>query len=86
MASPGHRARAPVRRGTRHRLQRRHHSGDLVVADLAGCARPGLVKQSIQTPRREPRVPACHLDPCDALPLGDYKMAPSKILAFLRRP
>ncbi len=79
---PRHRARAPVRRGARHRLQGgRHHLGNLVVADLARRARPGFVKQPIQTPGRKPLAPACHRDPRRAEPLGDCQIGQ----AFVRQ-
>jgi hypothetical protein len=67
-----HRARAPMRRVGRHRLQRlRHDLGDLLVSDLARRAAARLVIEAIQTPRSKPLAPCQNRHPGDADFIGD---------------
>jgi hypothetical protein len=61
-----------VRRGGGHRLQRRrHHLGDLLVADLARRSGTGLVGQTVQAVRGESLAPSRHGEAADPEPLGD---------------
>ena len=64
-----------MRRGDRHRLQRRrHHLGDLLVADLARSTRAGLIDQAVQAAGRKPPAPRRHRDTRDPEPLRDRQI------------
>ena len=71
----GHRARTPVGRGGRHRLQcRHHHFSDLLIPDLARSPRAGLVGKAVQPFGGEPLAPSRHRDAGHPKLLGDREI------------